>query len=72
MQTAYEIAEGIAKLAPLAIRVFKKALYQGLTNVLPAQVKHESFAINYLRGTKDHEEAAKAFVDKREPIFEGY
>ena len=72
MQSAYEIAESIAKSAPLAMRVSKRTLYQGLTNDLPVQVKHESFAINYLRGTKDHEEAARAFLDKREPIFEGY
>ncbi len=71
MQVTYEIAEAITRMAPLAIRVSKQALYQGLTNDLATQVKHEAFAINFLRGTKDHEEAARAFVEKRKPVFKG-
>jgi enoyl-CoA hydratase/carnithine racemase len=34
-------------------------------------VQYEALAIDYLRGTEDHEEGARAFLEKREPIFKG-
>jgi len=70
MKTSYEMANSIAKLAPLALRVSKRALYEGMNNDLATQLQYEAFAINYLRGTKDHEEGAKAFLEKREPVFQ--
>ena len=70
-KTTYEMASSIAKLAPLAIRVSKKALYQGMNNDLASQLRHEAFALNYLCGTEDHEEGARAFLDKRPPVFRG-
>ena len=70
-KTTYEMASSIAKLAPLAIRISKKALYLGMNNDLSSQLRHEALALNYICGTEDHEEGAKAFLDKREPIFRG-
>lgn len=70
-QTTHEMAASIAKLAPLAIRVSKRALYQGMNNNLATQLQYEAFAINYLRGTDDHAEGARAFLEKREPVFKG-
>jgi len=70
-EATYEMAGSIAKLAPLALRVSKRALYRGMDNDLTTQVQHEAFAIVYLRGTEDHEEGAKAFLEKREPVFKG-
>ena len=71
MKASYEMANSIAKLAPLALRVSKRALYEGMNNDLVTQLQYETFAINYLRGTKDHEEGARAFLEKREPVFKG-
>ncbi|MBI2958551.1 MAG: enoyl-CoA hydratase/isomerase family protein [Chloroflexi bacterium] len=71
MKVTYEIAETIKALPPLAVRVSKRLLHQGLRNDLTTQLRHEAFAVNYLRGTKDHEEAAMAFVEKRTPVFKG-
>lgn len=70
-RATYEMASSIAKLAPLAIRVSKRVLYRGMDNDLTTQVQYEAFAIDYLRGTEDHEEGARAFLEKREPIFKG-
>ena len=70
-KVTYEMATSIAKLAPLAIRVSKRALYRGMNNDLITQAQYEAFAINYLRGTWDHEEGANAFLEKREPAFKG-
>ena len=70
-KTTYEMASNIAKLAPLAIRLAKRALYRGLDNDLATHVQYEALSFNYLRGTEDHEEGARAFLEKREPVFEG-
>lgn len=64
-----EMASSIAKMAPLSIKLAKRALYQGAD--LITQLHFENLGIDYLRGTKDHEEGAKAFLEKREPVFTG-
>jgi len=67
----YEMANSIAKLPPLAIRVSKNALYQGMDNNLASQLQCETYANNYLIGTEDTKEATTAFLEKREPVFKG-
>ena len=70
-KVTYEMAANIAKLAPMAIRVSKRALYREVNNDLITQAQYEAFAINYLRGTEDAEEGLRAFLEKREPVFKG-
>ncbi len=70
-KAAYEMATSIAKLAPLAVQVSKMALYKGMDADLAGQLQHEVFALDYLFGTEDFEEACKAFLGKREPVFKG-
>ena len=67
----YEMASSIAKLAPLAMRLTKRALYRGLDNDLATQSQYEALSNNYLRRTEDHEEGARAFLEKREAAFKG-
>ena len=53
------------------IQLAKQLLYSGLNTDLRTQVRLESLALETCRGTFDHEEAARAFLEKRDPIFRG-
>ena len=65
------MANTIAKLAPLPMQFSKKMLSQGINNNLAAQLEYEALVTNYLLGTRDHEEAVRALLEKSEPTFEG-
>lgn len=71
METAYEMAGDILKAAPLATRISKEGLYQGMNADLKTQLRWESLALAYLRGTEDSVEAVRAFMEKRPPVFRG-
>lgn len=71
IEAAYEMATSITKSAPLATRISKAGLYQGMNEDLTTQLRWESLALSYLSGTEDSREAAKAFMEKRDPIFKG-
>ena len=71
IEAAYEMASSIIKSAPLAMRISKAGLYQGMTADLTTQLRWESLAISYLSGTEDFREAARAFLEKRDPVFKG-
>ncbi len=67
----WELAEKLAKGPPLAIQKAKRAIYQGLGADLETSLKATSAAVGELRNTDDHAEGARAFVEKREPVFRG-
>ena len=71
LETTYEMASDIIKAAPLATRISKVGLYQGMNADLKTQLRWEALALGYLRGTEDAKEAARAFMEKRDPIFRG-
>ena len=71
MDRTYEMASDIIKAAPLATRISKVGLYQGMNADLTTQLRWESLALSYLSGTEDSKEAARAFMEKRDPIFRG-
>ena len=71
IETTYEMASNIIKSAPLATRISKVGLYQGMNADLTTQLRWESLALSYLGGTEDAKEAAIAFLEKRDPIFRG-
>jgi enoyl-CoA hydratase/carnithine racemase len=71
MEETLKLAAKIAAKPPLAIRMMKRAVYQGMTSTLRAHLDYISSQISLLSETKDHREAARAFLEKRKPVFEG-
>lgn len=71
MEEALALAERIASRSPLAIRMMKRAVYQAQTSTLRAHLDYISSQVALLSETSDHKEAARAFLEKREPEFKG-
>jgi len=71
MEETMTLAERIANKPPLAIRMVKRAVYQGQTSTLRSHLDYISSQIALLSETQDHQEAARSFLEKRKPIFEG-
>ncbi len=65
------LARKIASKPPLAVRMTKRAVYQGLTGSLRAHLDAISSQLALLSETEDHLEAARAFLEKRKPVFRG-
>lgn len=71
MEEAIEMANLIASKPPLAIRAAKEAVNVGLDVPLMEGLEVEAYHWSYLCGTEDQKEGAKAFIEKRQPIFKG-
>jgi enoyl-CoA hydratase/carnithine racemase len=71
MAEAMELARRIADRPPQALRMMKRAVYQGLGSTLKAHLDYISSQVSLLSETGDHREAAKAFLEKRKPVFKG-
>ena len=66
-----DLAEKLAKGPPLAIQKAKRAIYEGLEMDLQSSLDYVASVVKELRKTDDHKEGARAFVEKREPVFKG-
>ena len=71
MEETGALAATIASRPPLAIRMMKRAVYQGQTSTLRAHLDYISSQLSLLSETQDHLEAARAFLEKRKPEFRG-
>lgn len=71
MEETFAFAEKIAGMPPLAARMIKRAVYQAQTSTLRAHLDYISSQLALLTETEDHIEAARAFLEKRKPIFKG-
>lgn len=67
----FDIARKIADNGPLAIRVIKRLVYQGLESSLEAGLNMERMAFGVMRDTKDRIEGRIAFAEKRPPVYRG-
>jgi enoyl-CoA hydratase/carnithine racemase len=66
-----ELAGKLAKAAPLAIQRAKRAIYAGLDMDLESSMKYVQPLIGEIQQSEDHKEGARAFLEKREPVFRG-
>ena len=68
MEETMRLADRIASKPPLAVRMMKRAVYQAQGSTLRA---HLDYKLALLSETRDHQEAAQAFLEKRKPVFSG-
>jgi enoyl-CoA hydratase len=71
LEEAMEMASLIATKPSLAISAAKKSISLGLDMTLLDGLKLESQHWAELCGTEDQKEGAKAFIEKRKPVFRG-
>jgi len=71
LNEAFRLSAKIAKKPPLAVRMIKRAVYQAQTSSLRSHLDYISSQLALLTETEDHVEAAKAFLERRKPVFTG-
>lgn len=71
LEEAIKMAKLIASKPPLAIRAAKEAIDRGLNMALLESLEFEAYHWSYLCGTEDQKEGARAFIEKRKPVFVG-
>jgi 2-(1,2-epoxy-1,2-dihydrophenyl)acetyl-CoA isomerase len=71
MLRAKELAKKIAAGPPISVELAKRVMWENIRRRLREQLLFESYAQNVCRTTQDQKEAVKAFMEKREPQFQG-
>jgi 2-(1,2-epoxy-1,2-dihydrophenyl)acetyl-CoA isomerase len=70
--TVHEFAARLASGPSAALRIIKRAVYQGQRMDLRSHLDLISSHMAVIRQTADHREGARAFVEKRSPRFTGH
>jgi 2-(1,2-epoxy-1,2-dihydrophenyl)acetyl-CoA isomerase len=71
MNRTLAMAKSFADGPPIAIQLAKRAMYKAENTDLREALEFETFAQNLAQGTEDAKEGIRAFVEKREPEFNG-
>jgi enoyl-CoA hydratase/carnithine racemase len=71
LETAVELAEVVARRAPLAARLGKQAVRAAEETGLTAGLEHERRLYEIAMATEDRVEGMSAFIEKRKPDFKG-
>lgn len=69
LDTAKEMAKKIASKAPIAIRLAKQAINEGLEMDSDRAYTHEANCFGFCFSTQDQKEGMSAFLEKRPPNF---
>jgi len=71
MPTAEAMADKMARMPPVAVRMTKEAVRRGLDYDLPALGEYHSYALNVLFNTEDFREGSTSVLERRQPVFKG-
>jgi len=71
MSATLELAQKIASKPPIAVQLAMEGIRRGLSMPMEEFMQYHSQAFTYCAETEDHLEGARAFVEKREPVFKG-
>jgi enoyl-CoA hydratase/carnithine racemase len=71
MERSMELARKIASKSPLAIRAAKRCMVKAQQFSLEDGLQFEESVLAELWGSDDKNEAVKAFLEKRKPVFTG-
>lgn len=71
MMRSMELAKKIASKSPLAIRMAKRCMVKAQQSILEEGLQYEEGILAELWGSDDKDEAVKAFLEKRKPVFTG-
>ena len=71
MDAAREWAEQLKKLAPLSLRIVKYGLYKIMDNPVAQAEREFKKYVQTQFDSEDFKEGARAFQEKRDPVFKG-
>lgn len=71
LTAAMEVAEGIAAMPPLAVRFGKEMVNQAFETTLSEGMADERRSFYFLFSSQDQKEGMQAFIEKRQPKWEG-
>jgi enoyl-CoA hydratase len=71
MKEALDLAKTIASRGPLAVKTAKRLVHEGISMPLMQALRLEAVTFANLFATQDQKEGMKAFLEKRNPSFQG-
>ena len=71
IEAAFELADTVAKQAPLALVAAKEAVWKGSDMDIESALALEQSMAAKLRKSEDFREGVTAFREKRDPIWKG-
>lgn len=71
LNAAKVLAATVASKSPLVLKLMKRTLRHGLSMPLPAALAHEQAMIGLVLDSDDAHEGCGAFIEKRQPEFQG-